>query len=548
MLHRRNFHWVLLLILSLAGLMYLLGNDRVSLWDRDEPRYAQTSRQMLQSGDWVVPHFLDTIRTAKPVFIYWCQAASMSVLGDNAFAARFPSVLAMLCTLAVLAYAIRNLFGSRRALWTVFILATTGLAIGSAKMCLTDSVLLFWITLSQLCMFKLWRDGPSLPAILLMGVSIGFAGLTKGPVAPAVNILTAVALFLLGKTVRKPSIGKWNTDDFPTIVPIVLLLVLVICFPWLWEINWRAPQFLSTAIGHDVIERVRKGQEGHAWPPGFYLITIWATYFPWSLLIPATAMHAWKNRHRAETRFALAAIIGPWVMFELVVGKLWHYILPVFPFMAFLTANMLMAAARGLIPEFRQRLFRTSSVVWGCGVALAGLGPWALDIYFKHITPMSATAATMFAIAMIVFGVCVARSFWQGCIIPAAATMGGGMCVVIAIFYSLWCPSASYIRLSQRLADDFTAHGAYAAPGMMIDYKEASLSFHQGGGLIEQFDNDFLLHAPPSDWPQWLTITTDFWQRVPAETQSKWEIIASQTGWNYAGQAKMKEVLVLKKK
>src|SRR5215203_6612476 len=97
------------ILVSLAAL-YLLGNGRVDLWDRDEPRYCQTSRQMLSSGDWVVPVLLDKVRTAKPVFIYWCQAVSMKTwgaegpdapIGRVVFAARFPSTVAMLCTLAI---------------------------------------------------------------------------------------------------------------------------------------------------------------------------------------------------------------------------------------------------------------------------------------------------------------------------------------------------------------------------------------------------------------------------------------------------------------
>src|SRR5256885_5252711 len=91
------------LIICCAFGVYLAGNGRVSLWDRDEPRYAQTSRQMLQSGDWVVPHLLDKVRTAKPIFIYWCQASAMKVFGDNEFAARLPSSLAMTLTLVLLA-------------------------------------------------------------------------------------------------------------------------------------------------------------------------------------------------------------------------------------------------------------------------------------------------------------------------------------------------------------------------------------------------------------------------------------------------------------
>jgi len=79
MTHRRSIRLKTILIILAAFAVYLAGNGRVSLWDRDEPRYAQTSRQMLQSGDWVVPHLLDKVRTAKPAFIYWCQALAMKV-------------------------------------------------------------------------------------------------------------------------------------------------------------------------------------------------------------------------------------------------------------------------------------------------------------------------------------------------------------------------------------------------------------------------------------------------------------------------------------
>ena len=70
-----------LVILAAAGL-YLIGNDSVPLWDRDEPRYAQTSAQMLQSGDWIVPRLLDEPREKKPVFIYWCQATAMRIVRE----------------------------------------------------------------------------------------------------------------------------------------------------------------------------------------------------------------------------------------------------------------------------------------------------------------------------------------------------------------------------------------------------------------------------------------------------------------------------------
>src|SRR4051812_25016070 len=102
----------LTLIILGAAALYLVGNGSVSLWDRDEPRYAQCSRQMLDGyagpkrappPGFVVPHFLDDLRTEKPPFIYWCQAAAMKVFGENDFAARFPSALGMTLVLTLLA-------------------------------------------------------------------------------------------------------------------------------------------------------------------------------------------------------------------------------------------------------------------------------------------------------------------------------------------------------------------------------------------------------------------------------------------------------------
>ena len=126
----------------------------------------------------------------------------------------------------------------------------------------------------------------------------------------------------------------------------MILIALAINAPWLYMINARDPHFLPTIIGHDVISRIITPLEQHKGPPGYYLLTIWVIYLPWSLLLPATMIFAWVNRYDPRIRFALAAIIGPWVMFEIIQTKLPHYILPTFPALAFLTADMWMRRNR----------------------------------------------------------------------------------------------------------------------------------------------------------------------------------------------------------
>src|SRR5882762_7421984 len=129
-----------LLVIGAAAILYFVGSGQVSLWDRDEAWYAQTSKQMVESGDWVVPRFLDAPRYAKPILIYWCQAASMRLFGATALAARIPSAVAMLGTITLLAVVLKRAVRGQRANLTILIFASSAIVIASAKMCLTDSI------------------------------------------------------------------------------------------------------------------------------------------------------------------------------------------------------------------------------------------------------------------------------------------------------------------------------------------------------------------------------------------------------------------------
>src|SRR5688572_15743779 len=190
----------IVLVLLAAAALYLVGNDAVGLFDRDEPRYAQTSKQMLQSDppDWIVPRLLDDVRTAKPILIYWCQALAMKLLGSTSpFAARLPSVVAMLLTLIILAAVLARTVGPHRAFWTVFIFATSALVIAAAKMCIIDSLLLLWIVIAQLCLAALYMGRHDGSIVFIMWASFGVAVLAKGPVVLVVQLSTMLVLSAL---------------------------------------------------------------------------------------------------------------------------------------------------------------------------------------------------------------------------------------------------------------------------------------------------------------------------------------------------------------
>ncbi|MBC8106266.1 MAG: phospholipid carrier-dependent glycosyltransferase, partial [Anaerolineae bacterium] len=499
-----QFRRHVMLILIAAAIVYLVGNDRVPLWDRDEPRYAQTSRQMLQSGDWVVPRFLSDIRTAKPIFIYWCQASAMKFFGDTAFAARFPSAFAMLLTLSFLALVLPRRIGRKRTALTILMLASSGLSIAAAKMSLTDSVLLLWITIAQACLYAIIYQRAGWMTWIVLGVAIGIAGLTKGPVVLGVMGMTVLVLIVLWWNDRRlrrrrssdstPPICDAASGGFSSIIKfsVALVIVVAICAPWLILIHQRAPEFLPRIIGHDVVRRATSGLEGHKGPPGYYLLTIWATYFPWSLFLLAAIVYAWRHRRNPLTRFALAAVVGPWVMFEIFQTKLVHYMLPIFPPLALLTARAIAKEASRLRRQQKQKLPRPP----GDKLFLGVLAGWCVMVGLMTLVPLAFTMLKLPTdLALIFSAICVAligaemaratfvswrayRPFF------AAGAMAIGTLAIVGVIYGFWMPNVTALHTSQRVAAALRAEGA-THPGqvIMIDYKEPSLAFYQGGTI-----------------------------------------------------------------
>lgn len=556
----RSFTFRSFLLLAAAACVYLVGNATIALWDRDEPRYAQTSRQMLQSGDWVVPHLMDDVRGAKPIFIYWCQAISMKLTGhDDAFAARLPSVIGMMLTLALLLLALHTWVGPQRAWWTVFIFSSSALAIAAAKMCITDAVLLLFITASQFCLYAILRGKAGWGTIAFFGISIGFAGLTKGPVVLGVLAATLIALAILNWIDRKrPWIARakarltarsssgFGANALKWLVATVLVIAVIA--PWLVLMERNQPGYLLNTLWKEVIKRAGKPLEGHKGPPGYYLVLVWATYFPWSLLLPTAITVAWKHRKVPQVRFAICAIVGPWVMFEIVQTKLPHYVLPTFPFLAFLTADALVRCARRQHDDLVQKRFIAMTATWAVIAALVGLAPWAMFIVLgglneKLVNAMTILSAVSLAYAFVVFRHAKARRLQA-----MAGGMGFGMFAVICIFAGMYLPRAEFLRLSPNVAQVLRANGA-AQPGdvLSIGYKEPSLVFHQGGTL-RPVEKEFLTTHDSSQWPEWIVIKGSLWETLDADIRDRFDIVDAFHGINPADDPKPIDVLVARQK
>ena len=550
MLNRSGLLLVMLIVAS-SGL-YLIGNGSVALWDRDEPRFAQTSRQMLQSGDWVVPHYLDIPRTAKPAFIYWCQATAMSVLGDNAFAARLPSAMAIIILLILLPIVLMRHIGLQRTVWMVFVFATSGLVIANAKMCITDAVLLLWVTIAQLCLYAIWQGNASWPVLLTMAAAIGLAGLTKGPVVLGFLAMTLIALAVLRlidsrfvplPAEEAPAVRRRASNVFMKTI-VGLIIVAAITLPWVLMVNYRASAFLRTAVSHEVWDRMMTPLEQHTGPPGYYLLTIWITFFPWSMLLPTAIGLAIRYRANPKTRFALAAIVGPWIMLECVRTKLPHYFLPVFPALAFLTADAIVRCLAGQHDHLKSRGFIRAIGACAILIAIATSASW---VVMRAYRPLPYAAMTVISILGILFGATVFVLFKTLRATAAAVAMGVGTMALVGVIYGWYLPEAQFLRLSPRVADVLIANDVvHPHQVIMLGYMEPSLAFYQGGTMREAGQIGLARNFIPQ-FPQWMVVSADVWNHATPDVRELFDVVADVRGLAYA-QGRWVDVMVLRRK
>lgn len=542
-----------ILIIAAAAAVYLVGNGRTSLLDRDEPRYAQCSRQMLQSGDWVVPHLYDQIRAKKPPGIYWCQATAMRFLGDTAFAARLPSAIATVLTLALLGAVVARHVGPRHALWTIFVFASSALTIFTAKMAMTDAVLLFFTVVAQLCVYALWQRRGGWPAAVILSLAIGCGALVKGPFILGVLAGTLALLALLKWLDRRrptedartaPPRGQSHPARVIAMWFVGIAIVAALVLPWLYLVNHREPRFLREAT-QEARQHLEQGGEGHVGPPGYHLVLVWGTYLPWSLLLTLAIGTAFKNRRDPRVRFALASALGTWVFVEILRTKLPHYILPAFPALAFLTADAIIRCLDGQSPALKSLGIRVAAGVIAV-VAIAGsTAPWWWLARRFHDVPW--LPLTVLGIVGVVYGSCVWFFFHTRRPFPALISMGVGALAMGAALFGVYLPHSQPLRLSIRVAD-VLKENRVVEPGqvLMLDYKEPSLGFYQGG-TIREAKHSLPVVQDLDSAPPWLVMTREIWNQATPEARARMQIVgAPLDGLNYSDSLRPTELLVVR--
>jgi len=474
--HRRAA--AVLVIVCLVA--FLPGFFQIPPVDRDESRFAQSSKQMVESGDYVDIHFQDEVRYKKPVGIYWLQSAAAkagNALGiPNAHRTiwlyRVPSLLAAIGSVLLTYWAALAFVGRRTALLAALMMASSILLGVEARMATTDATLLFTSVAAMGALARLYLasrhdpaapSGWAMPAVLWTAIAGGT--LIKGPLVLMFVGLTVVALGIADRSLR------WVKSTRPLAGFLWMLLLVA---PWFIAIVAKSgDSFFMKSVGDDMLAKVTSGQEAHGAPPGYYLLLFWITFWPGSVLAGLAAPTIWKARAEPGARFLLAWVIPSWIVFEVVMTKLPHYVLPLYPAIAILIAGIV--EKNGL---WRNRWIEHGTVGW---FLFPGAIAVAVPVVFLMMSRDLGLVAWPFAAAAAIMGL---FAWWlyevDG---PERALLRGMVAsVFIAVtVYAITFPMLPSLFPSELVAREVRTKGC-ADPQLAStqSYQEPSLVFLLG--------------------------------------------------------------------
>ena len=406
-------------LFCLTVVLFCLGNQSLPLIDRDEPRFAEAARAMMQRADqtapafnvappeapsaavqwlesayagllggrlprtdWIVPTFNGVARYDKPPLIYWMQIGCYRLLGDNEFASRLPAALCMGATALALALWGSALASRATGYLAAVIFVTCVQVFVHGRAAVADPPMVLCVVLAAWSGWE-WLRRPE-KRVLALGfwgaLALGF--LAKGPIAWIPIGMVGWAAWQRrsagqGSAItRLPGAFDWAVG--------VLFMLGVVCLWGVPALVLTHGEFASVGLGKHVVARSLVSMEGHgaknllgyiASLP-FYFLTLFPSFAPWSYWLPAAWRFHWR-RPTPETSYLMSGVLLVFVIFTLSRTKLPHYTLPAFPFLALLLAlwwrehkpaslslrvGKISLAVFALVPVFVFPLVRTLSV------------------------------------------------------------------------------------------------------------------------------------------------------------------------------------------
>ncbi|MDR2709751.1 MAG: lipid IV(A) 4-amino-4-deoxy-L-arabinosyltransferase [Burkholderiales bacterium] len=321
------------------GIFYLLPLNGRLLWQPDETRYAEISREMLARGDWIVPQFLGLRYFEKPVAGYWLNNISLWLFGENNFAVRLAPAICTALSAALILWLALRLWQDRRKAWSAAIIYLSSFlvyAIGTYST--LDAMLALWLTAVMAGCHAL-IGAPSarqkIIAAILAGFACGMAFMTKGFLALVIPVIAVASYMLWQRRIKELFIYGL----------VMAAAAALISAPWALAIAWKEPDYWNYFFWVEHIQRFAADNAQHKRPFWFYLPILVAGTLPWLGLLPPALMQGWQRRRaQPELLYLLCWAVMPFLFFSIAKGKLPTYILPCFAPLALLMAHVAIEA------------------------------------------------------------------------------------------------------------------------------------------------------------------------------------------------------------
>jgi 4-amino-4-deoxy-L-arabinose transferase-like glycosyltransferase len=309
-------HLAVILLFSYLSLFHGLGS--YSLKEPDEGRYAEIPREMVESGNYVIPHLNYCRYFEKPPLLYWVVALSYQTFGISEWSFRLPNALAAFSSVLAIYLFGRWCFGPGTAFLASLILLSSIGFFCMARIVTTDMLLTLWLIVSVCCFYVYYRDRRSV-FLYAFYASLALATLTKGPIAILLIALTVFVFLLLERRISFLTEMKWSVG-----VP----LFLIIAAPWYIVISMREKEFFKFFFVDQHILRFMTPKHNRTGPFYYFVPILLGGLFPWSALLPSAIAQLWRD---ARVRLILIWSGVVFGLFSISHSKLPPYILPIFP-------------------------------------------------------------------------------------------------------------------------------------------------------------------------------------------------------------------------
>jgi 4-amino-4-deoxy-L-arabinose transferase-like glycosyltransferase len=331
-------HRITLPLILLAALTFFAGLGRGAITDADEAFYAEASREMVASGDWITPYYNYETRFQKPILYYWLTSATYLVTGPTELGARLWAALAGVGLVLVTAAAGRRWYDETTGFLGGAIVATNFGYFSIGRMALPDLPLTFCITLAiwAALVSTLEHERNPRKFVILAALGLGLGFLMKGPVGVIIPLLVIIPVLMI----ERRSIALEPSD-----IVIGFIIMIAIAVPWyliMWARHGNA--YLQSFFVGDNFERFATSRFNDPRPWWFYLPVVAGGLLPWTPLAltwlgPITQfLRGRRSIGTIDLRLLMWAVL-PLLFYSLSVGKQPRYVLPVLPPLALLLAS-----------------------------------------------------------------------------------------------------------------------------------------------------------------------------------------------------------------